>query len=93
MLSRYEGITATLRATQHSTAWFGMVPVDLSGVIERAGLASLVHDGLALEQRQEVWWLLALGDADLAEEKRGERDEIGRGKEMGRGEERKSGCE
>jgi hypothetical protein len=70
-----------------------MVPVGLIGVIERAGLASLVHDGLALEQRQEVWWLLALGDADLAEEKRGERDEIGRGKEMGRGEERNSGCE
>jgi hypothetical protein len=74
-------------------AWFRMVPVGLIGVIERAGLASLVHDGLALEQRQEVWWLLALGDADLAEEKRVERDEIGRGKEMGRGEERKSGCE
>jgi nitroreductase len=45
----------------------------LIGVLERAGLASLVHDGLALEELQEVLGLLALGDADLTEE-------IGRGR-------------
>ena len=45
-----------------------MVPVSLISVLERAGLASLVHDGLALEELQEVLGLLALGDADLTEE-------------------------
>lgn len=62
-------ITATVSAGQHCTAlrcvvWDGMiqcgrvrygtVPVGVSGVLEGAGLASLVHDGLALEELQEV---------------------------------------
>ena len=62
-----------LRSELHCTAWCGVVPVDLSGVIEGARLASLVDDGLALEELKEVWWLLALGDADLTAE-RGERE-------------------
>ena len=52
-------ITATVSAGQHCIAlrcvvWDGTVPVGVSGVLEGAGLASLVHDGLALEELQEV---------------------------------------